>query len=598
MKVVNISLWISLTVFSFLLHCCTPENNNTPNGTNLESCLFCHNDMTGFSDAHNPEAIGCSSCHLGDIKSNDKDISHHGMVKIPGNLSNVSKTCSSTQCHKSEFERIKNSLMSTNSGIVSIDKYVFEEIANTDTFMNIENIHHTAADRHLKNLCYKCHLGYEKKHYGAIDELSRGGGCLACHLNYNEHKLNISDNIHPAINLNTGNDKCFGCHSRSSRISTNYEGWYETILSKEDLKDSAIYRVLLDGRVFAKAEDDIHHKAGLACIDCHSSIDVMGDGHNYKHESDAVKIQCTDCHPKAKFNKVNIKKVGSIAAKDYILRKYKYPTEDFIITQKDSIPLVNTGFDHSGNPFLIGKFNQKLYHLNILPETCQKDKVHSNLDCNMCHTSWVTSCIGCHTEYDEKVKIKGKKERGKWYEKIGEFNKSLPVMGVNNQKGKIIEPAIPGMIMTLDKTKFNAQKFGHDSIFHRLFAPISAHTITDKPRDCKSCHNNPEALGYGKGKMKFDKQTGKWSFESLYENSKEDNLPQDAWIGFMSTVDKNTKYSAHQNFQPLSLESQKKILKVGSCIYCHFEEKILLKRMITGEYQNLTNECKYYKKIK
>ncbi len=592
MKAVNDYNILGLIIYLLFFYSCTSDNNSATNQTISESCLSCHSGMTGFSDAHNPEAIGCSSCHLGNINSDIKEIAHQGIVSIPGNFSNVSKTCSTTNCHKSEFERVKNSLMTTNSGIVSIDKFAFEEVNHTDTFFHIENIQGTAADRHLKNLCYKCHLGYEKKHPGATSELSRGGGCLACHLNYNKHK--IDSLAHPSLDLNIGNEKCFGCHSRSSRISTNYEGWYETVLSKEEVKDSSKYRILLDGRVFAHAADDVHHRAGLLCIDCHSSIDVMGDGQRYNHQSDAVKIRCTDCHPKAGFNKISREKAGIIAAKDYVLRKYKYKSKEFIITQKDSVALVNTGFDSKGAPFLIGKINQKIHHLKTQPDACQKDKVHGKLDCSMCHTSWVTSCIGCHTGYDDKVKIKGKTKRGKWYEEIGEFNKSLPVMGVSFDEEKTITPSIPGMIMTLDKTGFKGEKYGHDSIFLRLFAPISAHTINSKSRSCRSCHLNPEAIGYGKGTLMFDKNTGKWSFESLYDIAIQDSLPQDAWIGFLSAIDKKNRYSAHQNFYPLDLEEQIKILKVGSCIYCHPDNKTLLTKITQGKYQQQIDKCKYF----
>jgi len=581
---------MSINIF---FHSCNENNNNgeISNISSKESCLVCHGDLKGFSEAHNPKFIGCSSCHKGNIHNEDKEIAHKGMIRIPGNLSNVTNTCSTAKCHHNEYERISNSLMTTNSGIVSIDKFAFEEVSHTDTFFHIQNIHKTAAEKHLKNLCYKCHLGYEKQHYGATTELSRGGGCLACHLNY-ENKPNINDNYHPAINLNIGNDKCFGCHSRSSRISTNYEGWHETVLSKDQIDDSSKYRLLLDGRVFSYINDDVHHKAGLLCIGCHTSQEIMGDGTRYNHENEAVKIQCIDCHIKDSFNKIDKSNIGNIAALDYVLRKYKHQTDSFIITHTDSIPLVNTGFNNDGSAFLIGKIDQRLHQITSISNRCQKDQVHQNLECNMCHTSWAPSCIGCHTSYDKNVKIKGKKERGKWYEEIGEFNSSLPVMGTSvENKTKKIRPAIPGMIMTLDKSKFIGEKHGHDSIFLRLFAPISAHTTTSQPRSCESCHLNPEALGYGKGKLNLIVKDGKsfWRFESLYENYTQDNLPQDAWIGFLSKINTNTKYSAHEGFSPLSLKEQQNILRVGACIGCHKKDNNFINNL-NSNYNNLLNK--------
>ncbi|MCK7517637.1 MAG: hypothetical protein MZV64_07930 [Ignavibacteriales bacterium] len=36
-----------------------------------------------------------------------------------------------------------------------------------------------------------------------------------------------------------------------------------------------IIRLLMDGRVFQKAKADVHHQAGMECIDCH-----VVDGNN------------------------------------------------------------------------------------------------------------------------------------------------------------------------------------------------------------------------------------------------------------------------------------------------------------------------------
>ncbi len=102
--------------------------------------------------------------------------------------------------------------------------------------------------------------------------------------------------LHPSLDLNISNDHCFGCHSRSGRISTNYEGWHETLLNEEDVKGDTNYRVLQDKRVFEFVSDDVHHKLGMDCIDCHNSYEVMGDGETYLHEENAVKVRCEDCH--------------------------------------------------------------------------------------------------------------------------------------------------------------------------------------------------------------------------------------------------------------------------------------------------------------
>ncbi len=79
--------------------------------------------------------------------------------------------------------------MTTNSGIVSVDRFVFGESLSPDIHSTIETIGHTAADEHLRDLCANCHIGKEKTETGVVDQLSRGGGCTACHLNYSNYSV-------------------------------------------------------------------------------------------------------------------------------------------------------------------------------------------------------------------------------------------------------------------------------------------------------------------------------------------------------------------------------------------------------------------------
>jgi len=543
--------------------------------------------MTGLSSHHDPKTIGCASCHLGNSHSNDKNLAHKGMVLIPGNLQNAAQTCATANCHSKELHRIQKSLMTTNSGIISVDKYLFDELKPEDSIFHITHLGQSAADMHLKNKCATCHLGSEKKHYGAIDEKSRGGGCLACHLNYDAGtKPNSKDQIHPQINLNVDNTKCFGCHSRSGRIATNYEGWSETLLKPNELKNSKNHRLLKDGRVFEKATPDVHHKSGMLCIDCHVSQEIMGDGKTYKHEADAVKISCSDCHTQGKPIQTKPPQMDYISAFDYALRGYKHAPNSFLVTQKGSIPLVNTYKDAKGNAFLVSKISKK--ELSIKP-SCKRDAVHQKVSCSMCHTAWAPTCIGCHTDYDPRIS-NADKSQGRWIEHVAEFGFAPPTIGVKKiGNNKEFVPAIPGMIMTLDKSSFKGNKRGKDQKFVRWYAPNAAHTTTKAPRDCASCHTNSQALGFGKGTLNYvvKAKTARWEFTSYYANTPQDGFPQDAWIGFMKDINAKTTYSSHDYFFPLDLKEQKKMLEVGACIHCHQKDDQFLKRLTNGAYQKM-----------
>ncbi len=574
------------TLILFLVGCKNTDKEYRAVNTK-ESCLSCHSEMTGFSPYHDPKTIGCASCHKGNPVSMDKIKAHQGMFLIPGNLQNAAQTCATANCHFNELDRVNKSLMTTNSGIIHADKYLFDELKPTDSLFHITHLGQSAADMHLKNKCGTCHLGKEKKHYAVVDELSRGGGCLACHLNYsNGTKPNIHDNIHPKINLDVDNSKCFGCHSRSGRISTNYEGWSETLFTKEQVKNKPQYRQLMDGRIFEKTTADVHHQAGMLCIDCHSSQEIMGDGKVYKHEAEAVKIQCADCHKTQNTSKAKNTPLDYITVKDYALRGYKHSTESFIVTHNSSFPLVNTYRDEKGQSVLVSKISKKEHSIS---QNCPQDKVHENVSCSMCHSAWAPTCIGCHTDYDPRI-INADKTHGRWVEHVAEFGYAPPTIGVKKSGNtKTYLPAIPGMIMTLDKSKFNQESKDIAEKFVRWYAPNAAHTTTKEVRDCASCHSNPQALGFGKGSLNY-KVIGKkarWEFVPYYADSPQDKLPQDAWIGFLQEIKPDKTYSSHSYFFPLSLKDQKKMLQVGACLQCHGHDKKFLTRMTKGNYQEM-----------
>jgi len=576
------------------------ENYVKIDQSNTESCLQCHQNTKGYSNYHNPDLIGCASCHLGNTESLDKDESHKGMVLIPGNLSDAKETCG--KCHPNELHKIENSLMTTNSGLVAVDKYIFGEADSPNHQYHIQLIKNSASDKHIRDLCANCHLGAEKKEFGAITQLSRGGGCNACHLNYSDEakkelETYISSNKkelptnHPATNIFVTNEHCFGCHSRSSRISTNFEGFQETLLDESEIVNQEGYRVIEDKRVYKYIEEDIHHTKGLLCIDCHSSHEVMGDGKKYTHEEQAVKVQCSDCHFKENPTTIPYDSLDAESLLVFLHRDYKHTDKQIISVKKGGHPLVNTFIDSVGNAFLIGKGDGKLHPLNKQSDVCSRDNVHKNVSCSTCHSSWTSRCIGCHNEFDKNEPrafdlLDKKYGKGQWKEFVAEFSSSLPAMGVReNEEGKHIEPAVPGMILTIDKGSYSGKEIGEDVSFHRLYAPNSPHTTVSKVRDCKSCHINSATLGYGNGDLVYvvENKKGTWEFTPEYAQNPNDNLPEDAWIPFLQEVDPTVVNSTRTDFRPFTVKEQQQLLTVGACLQCHKEEsKIMQQSLVEG----------------
>ena len=570
-----------------------------------EGCLACHDKVSGFSASHNPEAVGCFSCHGGDPFTLDKDDAHGNMMLVPGNLSEAARSCGVTACHPDILKRVNSGLMSTLSGMISVDRFVFDEQDNPDDLTTLHHLGHTAADEHLKNLCVRCHLGNEKDTLGPITEFSRGGGCLACHLNYSEHaELALSAFLenpddtthlyfHPSVDLNVTNDHCFGCHSRSGRISTNYEGWHETTLSADLIdRENRNYRVIEKNRVFRYVREDVHHELGLECIDCHHSYELMGDGNLYAHEEDQEDVQCNDCHFRGKPRLLEPHQLDNESAIIAALRFENTAGKKYLATKKRNRPLINTWYNHD-TAFLIGKNSMKVFAMKPPARVCARDSAHNNLSCNACHAGWAPSCIGCHNAYEADEPgynmLENKMQKGTWVEYTGEYNAHLPALGIREEGNKkTVIPAIPGMILTIDLKSFD--KKTHDSlIFKRLFAPAAPHTTQSAGRSCRSCHNDPVALGYGEGKLEYvvNGKTGKWNFYPKYEDNIHDGLPEDAWTGFLQ--ERSGVTSTRTNVRPFSTEEQKRILTVGACLTCHDENSKVMQETLT-DYQKVLSE--------
>jgi hypothetical protein len=560
-----------------------------------ESCLKCHSGMTGFSAGHEPVNIGCFSCHGGNPLDTDKLRSHEGMRMVPGNLSNASESCGSVSCHPFTVNRVQSSLMAKLSGMISVDKWVFGETALPEGYEKITDIGHSPAETHLRNLCAGCHLGNEKTHTGKAEWLERGGGCLACHLNYNEKAITSLDQLkrqsandttppafHPAIDLNITNDRCMSCHSRSGRISLNYEGWAETMLKPEEVTGKSAYRILPDDRVFEKKPADIHHEKGMLCIDCHGSYELMGDGNLYAHKEEAVKVQCSDCHTKDHINSKLYTETGSEAQLIAWARKYKTENIRIVVTQKSGMPLVNTLVDEDGKGLrLIKKLNSDTVLSKPSAGICTEGLSHDHLSCESCHSAWVSQCIGCHNSYELDTQgfdmLTVSERKGTWLEYASAGLAEPPVLGMrkNESSSWTVGTFAPGMIMQIEHNFPNAEK---GKTFHRLYAPVSSHTTMKEGRACKSCHSNSLAIGYGRGILSFS-SSGLWSFEPEYQNNMIDQLPEDAWIGFLK--ERTDLASTRLDMRPFSIIEQQKILTVGACLTCHDEKSKVMQTSLS-----------------
>jgi hypothetical protein len=546
-----------------------------------ESCLHCHDRFTGLGAAHSPLKIGCYSCHGGNRFSLNKNIAHKNMRLIPGNMDDMKISCGSASCHTDIIPRIDSSLMTRLSGLIAVDRWVFDEALTPDEAISVAEVGDSPSGLHLKNLCLSCHLGGVKKDPGAADEKSRGGGCLACHLNYSAASANqrldylkakkngsLRDFAHPSVDIKVSDDHCFGCHSRSGRISLSYQGWAEMLESDSVLKGKRIRR-LADGRILEFVAEDLHHKGGMACTDCHTAREIMGDGQRYRHKEEAVTLRCTDCHSDQPIKTAGINELDYETEK--IRKLWGWDTQNsYHVKRKDGAVILGSKVNDGNTATFFARYRKREMMLKPPARVCLQGKAHKNLSCSACHSGWAPRCLGCHTSFNEKVEgvdlLNHSTTEGRWEEAMAGFTYGLPTLGVRIENNyKVIIPVVPGMIMSLEK----GGDGGSDKSFHRLYAPLEPHTTQKAGRDCKSCHNNSIALGYGEGRLEyraFDK-VGKWYFTASFAKSEEDGLPQDAWTGFL--CEGKVPYSTRTHVRPFTLKEQLNMLRAGACLNCH-----------------------------
>lgn len=556
-----------------------------------EGCLACHKGMKGLISAHDPETIGCASCHLGNPWTLDKELAHAGMTRTPGNLSVVDQTCGTSNCHRDQAARVHHSLMNTMSGVVAVDKYAFGENGDLDAQYDVAALGHSPADSHLRNLCASCHLGQDKAHPGPINETDRGGGCSACHLRYDaasEAELHLpagsaASTHHPDNSLHIPSEACFGCHSRSGRISTSFEGWHETLMDEKAAKasnhGSEQIRVLADSRVFMRHPADVHAEKGMTCVDCHLASEVMGDGSNPAHENEAIRTSCVDCHAVGRSETKDFAHLDPETQQIVAMRKLNEPGRQFVEARNSEVAYPNVYLDAERRPVLSLMSGAQLLQPKPMARACAAG-IHKRLDCNACHTAWAPQCITCHTSFDPKDEgfdhLAGKFVRGAWQERPDHYLSDAPALGVESALSargfrlERITTFVPGMILHLDGASDSKQS---GAKFRRLFAPASAHTTAAHARDCRSCHTNPAALGYGRGQLKYvvTGRSAKWQLIPEFTASPEDGLPQDAWIGFLE--EPGMDLATRKGARPFTLEEQRRILLVGACLACHSEKE-------------------------
>lgn len=523
----------------------------------VASCASCHQGVTGLDPSHLP--LGCEQCHLGNARATQASEAHQGLVKIPGNVADVARTCGTATCHAAMPVRLQNNIMTTMNGVVSVDRFVFHEQPTATAVTPVDSLGTSPADLHLRNLCASCHLSNPKTDYGPIDETSRGGGCNACHLlaASKTGRDGGSGFVHARLRALPAPVACVGCHARSGRISLNYEGWAEAAEPCE--------REFHDGRCLQHTVADVHAQGGLVCVDCHGSWELMGTGAQALHEEAQSMLGCDDCHQlRAAKTVERFEELDQESARVIELEGLSREGP-YVTMRRSGLPLVNVTL-RDGGLVLQEKHTKALMGVKPPAPACARTE-HRRLSCSTCHSAWAPRCNECHTRFvadSGMYDLLDNTERaGEWLETGGAMLADLPTLGV---RGDQVVPFVPGMVMTLELPDGGRS-------FQRRFAASAPHTTQRSVRSCTSCHADPVALGYGRGQLRLLR--GRWAFEPADGGRATDGLPHDAWVGFLQTVD-GANSTTRENTRPLTADEQARVLTVGRCLTCHLAESSVM----------------------
>ena len=403
--------------------------------------------------------------------------------------------------------------MHTGRGMVSKTRALLDVGMQQPGPPSLQMLGDGIADGLLRKLCASCHLGQANLAVGVDPVRDRGGGCLACHLQRE------ADGGHVQLSAAVGDAHCFGCHSRSGRIALNYAGLAEVDAVTAQRHADTLAR-LPDGRLVRRLHADVHQRAGMACIDCHTGAGLMG--FLAQHRSGTADIRCSDCHAN---RNPRVTAADWPQAEAGLLRRIPFslgPGQAFLTTAQGT-PLWHLQ--------LVGE--QVLLYPKLGGEPIEVPQApaqhvplaeqHRRLECDTCHAQWVPQCLGCHVEFREDGRQWDHVEQaftpGAWLERRWDADAGPPVLGMKDEQ--TVGVFVPGMIMTLHHPDLPEPRF------LRHFAALAPHT-SGPARDCADCHLSSAALGLGNGRLQLE--AGELVF-SAQRSPLQDGLPGDAWTG-------------------------------------------------------------------
>jgi hypothetical protein len=304
---------------------------------------------------------------------------------------------------------------------------------------------------------------------------------------------------------------------------------------------------------------DIHLARGMQCVDCHFLNDVHGNGLLYVEPRAATAITCVDCHGTVSQRPTlitagkggTLTKDGKVEPVD--LHASNTPFGPRFRWSPDGKRLIQQSAMEEKLeweiPQTIDTVNPESEHYNAMsayaktlkrdgrnwgavpddPAKCGKDLAHSNqeMDCQTCHTSWATSCFGCHLPMEANYKMAANKFEGTTSRNFTSYNPQVVrddvfMLGKDSTaKGNRMAVLRSSSAVVVGSQGPNREWFysqqqtvAAEGYSGQAFNPHFAHTTSGKgtTKNCSDCHvsenndNNAimtQLLGFGTGTVNF-----------------------------------------------------------------------------------------------
>jgi hypothetical protein len=383
----------------------------------------------------------------------------------------------------------------------------------------------TSIATHYKDVprkaCMRCHLygrGRAVRGRLGMDGDYRAEGCAACHVVYANDGLSHSHDkaaprfepghaLRHAFTSKIPTDNCTHCHYGDASIGLHFRGLAQLVPGMPaGPRVPGTTPRRLNGTYYIQdtyTPPDIHHEKGMACVDCHTARETMGDGQIYGYMENGTEVTCDSCH-------------GTFTER----ATFK--------TRKGNVMknLVRDG----EQVYLVGKLDGKKH---VVPQALDivspgapghnsraqraMTKEHEKLACWACHTSWNVDFFGFHLDRHEGFtmldQINGRRTAGRvqTQEKVFATTRQLTlgwdslgristyIVGfstmctVHDKDGKtVMEQEMPITAAGLS---------GMTMVHHMV------HTVRKRARECVECHRSPEAWGLGSPSFRLARST-------------------------------------------------------------------------------------------